>query len=132
MLTKKSRGFTLIELLVVIAIIGILAAIVLVSVRGARNKAYDAEIKTELSQIRASAEMYYDDNQSYSGYTVPSNLTPPGCSDDASYNINIATDGQSYAAWADLCGGDGDWCVDSDGNSKQVAAGLTGTETTCP
>ena len=58
---KKKRGFTLIELLVVIAIIGILAAIVLVSLGGARKKAQDARVQGDLSQVRSLAELLYND-----------------------------------------------------------------------
>lgn len=61
-------GFTLIELLVVIAIIGILSSVVLASLNTARNKGNDAAIKSNLSEARTQAEIWYDGNSnSYSG-----------------------------------------------------------------
>lgn len=72
--TKK--GFTLIELLVVIAIIGILSGIVIVSLGSARSKADDSAIKGNLSGLRASAEMYRDDN---GRYNVTGSTAVTGC-----------------------------------------------------
>jgi prepilin-type N-terminal cleavage/methylation domain-containing protein len=57
----QKKGFTLIELLVVIAIIGILSAIGLVSLNGAREKARDAKRKSDLSSMKAALALYYDD-----------------------------------------------------------------------
>ncbi len=62
---QTKKGFTLIELLVVIAIIGILSAIGLVSLNGAREKARDAQRKSDLAQIKTALVLFYDDNSSH-------------------------------------------------------------------
>jgi len=117
----KKRGFTLIELLVVIAIIGILTGIVLVSLRGARARAYDAEIKTEISQIKSEAEIYYTATGTYTGFTVPTQFKPPACSPSTDYLTDISADGESIAIYAQLCSNTSlYWCVDSAGAAKET------------
>lgn len=59
------KGFTLVEILVAISVIGLLSAIVLVSVNSARAKSRDAKRKAEISQIQKALEMYYNDNGQY-------------------------------------------------------------------
>ena len=134
MIKLNKEGFTLIELLVVIAIIGILASIVLVSLNDARNKGYDTEMKSELSQIRNHMEMCYDENNgTYLGCVLPANVTPPACSTDATYDLGIvAVTGDAYAVHADLCGADYDWCIDSTGQSKNTTAAVGDAATVCP
>ena len=62
---NKSRGVTLIELLIVIAIIGILAAIVLVSLNDARTSARDTQRVGNLRNAQLAMEIYFDDNGQY-------------------------------------------------------------------
>ncbi len=77
-LNRKERGFTLIELLVVIAIIGILAAVVLVSLNSARQKSRDARRVADIRQIQTALELYYNDNSGYPAATAgaPSGGSP--------------------------------------------------------
>ena len=122
MLKINKRGFTLIELLVVIAIIGILASIVLVSLNDARNKGYDTQIKSDISQTRTTIELCYDNmNGTYIGCAQEgtngiADITPPSCQTVQDYVITVtATD---YAVSGQLCSDAAlFWCVDTAGNA---------------
>lgn len=57
---NRKKGFTLIELLVVIAIVGVLSAIGLVALTGARGKARDAKRISDLRQYALSYQNFFD------------------------------------------------------------------------
>jgi len=58
-------GFTLIELLVIIAIIGLLMAILLPAISGAREQAKITAVDVELRQIGIALDMYFNDNHKF-------------------------------------------------------------------
>jgi general secretion pathway protein G len=93
-----SRGFTLIELLVVIAIIGILSAVVLASLNGARKKGRDARRISDLKQIQLALEMYYDFSGTNEYPEEVSNGVPSAALAPA-YISTAPTDPQTGAAY---------------------------------
>ena len=54
----SNSGFTLIELLVVISIIGILSTLLMANVGGVRERARDAQRKSDINQIQKALELY--------------------------------------------------------------------------
>lgn len=115
------RGFTLIELLVVIAIIGILASVVLASLNSARDKGEDAATKSNLNNIRAQAELYYDDQgRSYDAVCTADVNVARALSETAG---TCAADDDGWTATALMNTGEY-YCVDSTGNSATTSAGI--------
>jgi len=62
---KNKKGFTLIELLVVISIIGVLVAVSIFGLSGARESARNAKRKSDLELVRSGLELYKADCSSY-------------------------------------------------------------------
>ena len=154
-----NRGFTLIELLVVIAIIGILASVVLASLNTARAKGADANIKANLANARAQAELFYDSatTASYAGVCAPGALTINALVQAASTTAGAGTVAtglstaqtattsvchESGTAWAasvplkqqNVFGASSAvdyYCVDSSGAAKTIDSPLAGNAVTC-
>jgi len=87
------KSFTLIELLVVLAIIGILAAMIIASLSGARSRARDATRKSDLRQVKTALEQYYSDKEKYPVQTTSVNLSTLS-SDISTYISKIPEDPQ--------------------------------------
>lgn len=65
------RGFTLIELLVVVSIIGTLATAGMVSYSSVRATARDAKRMSDVRQLQAALEIYYENHDAYPSDGVP-------------------------------------------------------------
>lgn len=79
---RKGKGFTLIELLVVISIIGILTTLVAANLNNARERARDANRKSDLRNIQTALRLYYNDVGAYpagTGNIVACGITPSAC-----------------------------------------------------
>ena len=146
----KNKGFTLIELLVVVAIIGILSSVVLASLNGARGRGADAAVKSNLANMRAQAEMVYDNAPgSYAGVcadtTITSMLTSAGAAAGITSAIVTAA-GTAGTSTSILCHSQAaswaadvplktdstkSWCVDSTGASKQLTGYLAINDYDC-
>ncbi|MEX2007566.1 MAG: prepilin-type N-terminal cleavage/methylation domain-containing protein [Candidatus Levyibacteriota bacterium] len=93
------RGFTLVELLIVIVIIGALTTLLMANFIGVRQRARDAQRKSDLRQIQSALELYRSDQGSYSQIlpNCQSSIKSPDCA-TSTYMQTVPKDpmGSSY------------------------------------
>jgi general secretion pathway protein G len=135
----SKKGFTLVELMVVIAIVGLLASIVLVNVRGTKDKARDANIKSYMYQLRNAAEMIYTQTENYNAVCDESDNTLSNSGefgileraikkDNGNVDLTCFEDagGKSFAVSSPLVASTGKhWCVESAGLSIEIDNPIT-------
>jgi prepilin-type N-terminal cleavage/methylation domain-containing protein len=61
----KARGFTLIELLIVVVIVGLLAAIAIPKMANTKQKAYVAQMKSDIKNLATAEEAFFYDSAFY-------------------------------------------------------------------
>jgi prepilin-type N-terminal cleavage/methylation domain-containing protein/prepilin-type processing-associated H-X9-DG protein len=128
----RRQAFTLVELLMAIAIVGILAAILLPVMAGARNKAHNVACLNNLRQLGIATRLYAEDDNATlpAAEFLPSNPTNPQkplprISDLlAQYTGRLA--GSNASALVFKCPNDSDFYFDVEGSSYQWNSALNG------
>lgn len=78
--SQLQRGFTLVELLIVVIILSILAAIVVPQFASSTDDAKLSALDTNLANMRAAIDLYYQQHGAYPGEKIATGGTCPGTS----------------------------------------------------
>ena len=92
----EEKGFTLVELLVVIVILGILAAIVVFSVRGINDKGEESACKTDVNMLTTAQEANFAQNNEWAASEAALITRGFITTESKWWNIGPAGGGQPY------------------------------------
>lgn len=98
--TRSIRGFTLIELMVVVAVVAILASIAIPSYQESVRKGRRGQAKADLVEAATLAERYRTVNNQYTGFVLPSAVSPSTGTAYYDLEIEIEDSGTEFTATA--------------------------------
>lgn len=88
-MNKTTTGFTIIELLITIVVVAILAAISVVAYNGIQNRAHDAAVRHDLTNLGKKIEIYK--------ISHPSGQYPPPANDAALASLQAKVSTHAYS-----------------------------------
>ena len=93
-------GFTLIELMVVVAVVAILVAVALPSYHESVRKGHRGQAKADLVDVAQQAERFRTVNNTYTGFSPPSDQSPVVGTAKYDIEVEITGDGAGFTATA--------------------------------
>lgn len=108
---------------------GILAVTVMIGTNGAKDKAKDAQIKSNIQSLHNSVEIYFNTYKTYKGWTGDPTISSSIQESGSNVVIQGLTD-KTYVIYAKLPSSQKLFCVDSKGFSGEITS-LTTDKTAC-
>lgn len=112
---------------VFIIVIGILAAMIWVSLNGAKDKAKDAQIRSILSSEGAYAQIYFDEHQTYKNLTLNASDLQTIQTAGSKAIIQGLSD-KTFVIYANLPSSQKFFCLDASGFMNEISVAPTGSK----
>jgi len=116
-------------LVLTVIIVLIVFLMIHAGLKGAQSNANDAKIKSSLSSLQAGTAVYYDEHQSYKGFTLDDYTNQQVQSAGSKITVQGLSD-KTYVIYAQLPSSKKFWCIDSQNFAGEVS-GIQSSAASC-